>query len=233
MHTISTQVPRPCLFTLAWNKSHRALTPITDSRIVFRTHNGLPCLHFPNFTWYHYVTRRNSDCYSLRHVITLENISLVSLVSELILGHWHQNAKYKTFYVETKESDSNIQIIFRHRHGINFVRFEEGQVFWRSLWHSTERDEIMFQKKPLARSIGRLGKQYARYCAADSFHLTEYVSFRASGRIFLLYVITRHYFYLVYRGIVVFVERGNFVYTKLQNFFLSKNKEHGDIINNR
>lgn len=113
------------------------------------------------------------------------------------------------------------------------MRFEEGQVFWRSLWHSTERDEIMFQKKPLARSIGRLGKQYARYCAADSFHLTEYVSFRASGRIFLLYVITRHYFYLVYRGIVVFVERGNFVYTKLQNFFLSKNKEHGDIINNR
>lgn len=51
---------------------------------------------------------------------------------------------------------------------------------------------------------------------------------------FLLYVVTRHYyFYLVYCGIVVFEEHGNFVYTKLDNFFLSKNEQHGDIINNR
>lgn len=50
---------------------------------------------------------------------------------------------------------------------------------------------------------------------------------------FLLYVVTRHYFYLVYRGIVVFEEHGNLVYTKLENLFLSKNEERGDIINNR
>lgn len=80
MHAISTQVLWPCLFTLTRNKSHRALTRTTDSVNVFRTHNGPSCLHFPNFTWCHYVTRRNSDCHSLRHAITLENISLVSQI---------------------------------------------------------------------------------------------------------------------------------------------------------
>lgn len=41
----------------------------------------------------------------------------------------------------------------------------------------------MFQEKPLARCIERLGKQYAQYCAADSLQVAECVSFQAPGRI--------------------------------------------------
>lgn len=71
--------------------------------------------------------------------------------------------------------------------------------FKRNLWHD---------------ALGRLGKQYAQYCAADSFHVAECVSLRAPGRILSTLRNNASLFFLA-----VFEQHGNFLHAKLQKFF--------------